>query len=147
MFLGIGFSNSSAFEVESYIEDAAAVEMLDVQFVKDLESDELKSHLAGFISNYIDKVDHVSGHYAKETDMYYYAIFGEKDGSRTFELVEVDQANFEKDAFVDYKKAAPLFNLCRRGNGYPFPPVCPGTTCQNWPYGGCLGIICSPSQC
>lgn len=147
--LGIGFSttNSDSFSYNSYVDDAAVVEMLTVQFVKNIDSEELISKLEGYMSNHIDQIDYVTGHYAKETDMFYYTIYGSKDGQSKFDLIGVDKTKFESESYYDYDSAASLNNLCRRGNGYPLPPVCPGTDCQNWPLGGCLGIICPRVEC
>ena len=147
--LGVGFFNveKSNFNYDSYVEEETVIEMLNVQFVKDIQSEELVQKLEGFMSNYMDNVDHVTGHFAKESDMFYYAVYGSKDGAQTFDLVEVNKSNFDSETYYDYSEAASLFGTCRRGNGYPFPPVCPGTACYNWPNGGCLGIICPPAEC
>lgn len=147
--LGVGFwgAETSNFNYESYIEDSAVVDMLNAQFVADYESEDLVLQLEGFMVNHFDKIDHVSGHFAKESGMYYYTMYGSKNGEKKFDLIEVDKSNFESASYYDYKEAASLYNLCRRGNGYPYPPVCPGTACQNWPKGGCLGIICPRTEC
>lgn len=138
------FNSVSTFDNSTYIEDEGVVEMLDIQFVKDCNSEALISNMETYLTNYFDEVTHVSGHYAKESSMYYYTVYGDQNGTKKFEMLEVPKELFDKDAYYKTTKAL-MLNSCRRGNGYPFWPVCQGY-CQTRT-NGCLGIICPPAEC
>ena len=143
--LGVNDTNVSEFAYSNYVNEDYAT-MLEVQYVQDVASPELINTLEDFLANHFNDISHVSAHYAKETDMFYYAVFGQKDGSSKVDLVEVPKENALTGTFYEYKQ--PLaFGSCRRGNGYPYPPVCPGTTCQTWGSNNCLGIICHYTEC
>lgn len=143
---GFANTNSSCFDDSAYINEAWVAEMLGSQFVKDIDSPALNTTMEDFMSNHFDAITHISGYYAKETDMYYYAVFGMKDGAKKADYLEVSKDHFSAGTYYDYQTKLELGSLCRRGNGYPHWRICPGYSCENHPP-GCLGIICSRYEC
>jgi len=141
--LFISLSSFSTFDNCNYVDDDRVVNMLDEQFVKDVHSADLQSYLQTLLSDNLDYVTHISGHYAKETDMHYYAVYGVQNGQFTFEMVEVNETLFKSGSY--YKTSKSLMSSCRRGNGFPGFPVCQGYCAIRT--NGCLGIICPPAEC
>ncbi|MCB0634470.1 MAG: hypothetical protein R2824_29905 [Saprospiraceae bacterium] len=146
MITSITAANLPAFDKTEYLSMDGAAQMLDRQYVRTLDSPQLYATMKNFMANHFDQIVQITGHYAPETDMYYYAIYGLKNGVKKTDFLSVAKELFESDSYYSFAFQLPARGQCRRGNGYPDPPVCPGTTCDNWP-DGCLGIICPPAEC
>lgn len=141
----VSYTNTelTEFDNSNYVEDELVIEMLASHFVKDLNSEDLKTHVGEYLQNHMDNVSHVSAHYAAEGDTYFYAVFGTKDGVAKTEYLAVNKMHFQAGTYFDFNEPLNLIPTCRKGNGHPV--TCP-TWCDNWPI-GCLGIHCEPYEC
>ena len=148
LFASLFFAVSavSTFDNSNYMDEAAA-DFIDSHFVKDIQSAELTTNLTAYLANYMDKIDHISGHYSEVGNEHFYTVYGTLKGAKTFEMLAVDQTLFQNNQFYITETAAALGNCRRAPKGIT---NFPGTLC---PYnctmvdGPCFGIMCPPLEC
>lgn len=146
MIVNFTVANLPAFDKSEYLAVEGAAEMLDRQFVRTIHSPELHATLKSFMANHFDQIVHISGHYAPESDMYYYAIYGLQRGVKKADFITVAKELFDAGAYYNFAYRLPNRGSCRRGNGYAASNVCQGKRCDKQPE-GCLGMICPPAEC
>lgn len=139
-------ANLPAFDKTVYLSIDGSAEMLDRHFIKDLHSPELYRNLKYFMGHHFDQLEHISGYYAPESDLYYYALYGRKRGEMKVDFLVVAKELFDNSAYYQFAYQLPARGHCRRGNGYAASSVCAGTACDSKTE-GCLGIICPPAEC
>ncbi|ELR72844.1 hypothetical protein C900_00805 [Fulvivirga imtechensis AK7] len=116
---------------------------LDKEFIRTTENSDLRADIQTKFFNLFDEVDAVNVQYS-ERNGYYYLVMGTLKGVQKIELLKVEEEDVEKEiySYIDFShiNVSASTTYCRKGNGNPLP-VCP-TTCDDYPVGSCIGIIC-----
>lgn len=98
------------------------------------------------MGHHFDQIEHISGYYAPEGDLYYYAVYGRQRGEKKVDFLVVAKELFDNSTYYQFAYQLPARGHCRRGNGFAGSAICAGTGCERRSE-GCLGIICPPAEC
>lgn len=138
-------AHSSNLDYPDYL-DNEYVELLKKEFVKEMNSVELKIDLKEKFISLFDDIKKVHAQYS-ENNGFYYIVFGNFNGKEKIELIKINEIdiinstytyiNFEDN--IDYKN----LEYCVSGDGNFFPPGCPTPNeCVDSFTGFCRTIIC-----
>lgn len=138
----------SNFDKGDYMSLEGMEEILESDFSYTI-TDETEAFVivTAYMSEHFETVDHLTANYNKESDIYYYTVFGTNDEGKSVELLKVDQNLHENATYYKTSKTF-AFGSCRSGFPWYNGPynVCTSNGCITQTT-NCLGVNCPPAEC